>query len=360
MRYYIPTKVFEERNCVLNHKKELAELGKRALIITGKSSSKKNGALSDLAEALKAEHISYALYDRVEENPSVETVLRAARLGLAEKIDFVIGVGGGSPMDAAKAVAFLVKHEKADETLLYTDPNDNDMLPVVEIPTTCGTGSEVTAVSILTRDDTNKKGSIPHKLFPVLALVDWKYLRYAPAAVIYDTAMDAFAHLCESYINTASTDYSEAFVVQGLSIWSRAKETLSEKRQLKEADYRNLMNASTLAGMAIAHTATVIPHALSYTVTCKLGMSHGSAVGRFLPGYIACADIKKQKLLLNMAGFETLRELEDFYVKLCGQEKISEDILDAAVADVMSKPEKLALCPYILNETKLKKIAGWM
>ena len=146
MRFYMPTMVYQETDAVKKHAKELAALGKKAFLITGKHSSKVNGSLADVEEALKQERRSFVLFDRVEENPSVETVAEAAELGKQEGVDFVIGIGGGSPMDAAKAIALLIANPKETAKCLY-EPKELKALPLAEVPTTAGTGSETTPPS---------------------------------------------------------------------------------------------------------------------------------------------------------------------------------------------------------------------
>ena len=152
MNFYMPTKVYHEREAVENHRGEMALLGKRALIVTGRHSSRENGALQDVTEALEQTNTAYLLYDKVGENPTVESVMEAALLGRREGADFVIGVGGGSPMDAAKAIALMIQNRDSSEEVLYQAVSLR-ALPVVAVPTTCGTGSEVTPYAILTRHD---------------------------------------------------------------------------------------------------------------------------------------------------------------------------------------------------------------
>ena len=143
MYFYIPTKIYQEEGCVRAHGQELAALGSRALIVTGKHSSRKNGSLQDAVSVLKEHNIPYLIFDDIEENPSVETVEKAKEAGLSFGADFLIGIGGGSPMDASKAIALWMKHPDQPAGFLYTK-GDTDSLPVAAIPTTCGTGSEAT------------------------------------------------------------------------------------------------------------------------------------------------------------------------------------------------------------------------
>ena len=168
MNFYMPVRVYSEENCVMNHAAELAELGTRALIVTGKSSARRCGAFADVTAALDKYGVSWVEFAEVEENPSVETIMRARKVGCKVKADFVIGIGGGSPMDAAKAIALMMQHPDQGWEYMYDKGAETSTVPIAEIPTTAGTGSEVTAVSVLTRHDKHVKGSIPHKIFAEL------------------------------------------------------------------------------------------------------------------------------------------------------------------------------------------------
>ena len=244
MFFYMPTKVYCENNCVRAHAKELASFGQKALLVTGRNSAFKNGSLRDVQEALSECGVGHAVFNEVEENPSVETVMKGRDRGLAEGADFVIGIGGGSPMDAAKAIALMIRQKDAGADYLYDAEAVTEALPVVCIPTTCGTGSEVTAVSVLTRHSIRTKGSIPHKIFPQLALLDGRYLMAAPRSVICDTSIDALSHMYESYLNTKSTDCSRMCVDAGLKMWARSRKAVLSGQPLTAEDlcrvYREL------------------------------------------------------------------------------------------------------------------------
>ena len=358
MNFYMPVKVYAEENCVMSHSAELASLGSRALIVTGKSSAKKCGAFADVTLALDAHSVTWVEFAQVEENPSVETVMRARDLGCAEKVDFVIGIGGGSPMDAAKAIALMIKHSDQDWTYMYDKSAETSTVPVAEIPTTCGTGSEVTAVSVLTRHDKHVKGSIPHKIFAQLALIDGKYLSAAPAHILANTTMDALCHLYESYIHSKATDYSRMCAEAGIKIWARSRDVILGERKASDEDYLNMMNASAMAGMAIAHTATSIPHALSYRLTYSAGMAHGKACGYFLAAYLREADPNEVAYILGLAGFGSIDELEDYYVTTCGRDEVPLPILEETVREVLANESKMKLPPFAVDEEVLRRIAG--
>ncbi len=358
MNFNIPVKVYSEDNCVLHHAAELASLGSRALIVTGKSSARRCGAFADVTDALSRYGVTWVEFAQVEENPSVETIMKARDLGLSENADFVIGIGGGSPMDAAKAIALMIRHADQGWEYMYDKSAETSAVPIAEIPTTAGTGSEVTAVSVLTRHDKHVKGSIPHKIFAQLALIDGKYLAAAPASVLANTTMDALCHLYESYIHSKATDFSRMCAEAGIKIWARSKDVILGRREASSADYSNMMNASCLAGMAIAHTATSMPHALSYRLTYSANMAHGKACGYFLAPYLREADPEEAAYILNLAGFDSVDALEDYYEVTCGRDQVPAEILEQSVREVLANESKLKLPPFPVDEAVVRRIAG--
>ena len=283
--------------------------------------------------------------------------MKARDFGVENGVDFVIGIGGGSPLDAAKAIALMIKHKDKDRSYLYQKGADSSTLPIVEVPTTCGTGSEVTPVSVLTIHAEKTKGSIPHKIFADYALSDGKYLRTAPASVLHNTAIDALAHLWESLINVDADDYTHMCVAEGLRVWKRSKAVLLGEREATDEDYANLMNASSLAGMSIAQVGTTVPHGLSYPVTYNQHMPHGKAVGYFQAGYLAEADAADREEALALAGFDSVDDYQSFYEALCGSEKLSDADLEYAVEVLAGKPDKLKKVPYACDRDVLHRIA---
>lgn len=358
MYFHMPTKVYCETNCVRAHAKELASFGKKALLVTGRKSAFQNGSVRDVQDALSSQGVECAVFNEVEENPSVETVMKGRDRGLSEGADFVIGIGGGSPMDAAKAIALMIRRKDDGADYLYDANAATEALPVVCIPTTCGTGSEVTAVSVLTRHSLRAKGSIPHKIFPELALLDGKYLLSAPRSVIADTSIDALSHMYESYLNKKATDLTAMCVDAGLKIWSRSRKAILAGQPLTAENCRDMLLASMLAGMAIAHTGTTLPHGLSYPLTYETGMPHGKACGYFLPGYLKEADPLAAAYLLQTAGFTDIEALESYYQATCGRDQVPAPVLAKAVDNTLASPAKLAQCPFYVDEAVLCRIAG--
>lgn len=354
MKFYMPTKLRSGPDCVARHAEELASLGSHALIVTGRYSARLNHALDDVTDALKKHGKRYTVFDRIEENPSVETVMTARAAGLEAGANFVIGIGGGSPMDAAKAIAVMLKNPEQDWQYLYQSVSA-ESCPVAAVPTTCGTGSEVTGVAVLTRHDLQTKVSMTHKVFPVLALSDGKYLQYAPQSVIRSTAVDALAHLTESYINTNADELSRMTASNGLSMWAACRQTLLHPETLSAEAAQALMDTATLAGISIAQTGTSIPHALSYILTYRGGIPHGAAAGVFLANYIRYADHDMQKAVLSSAGFRDADELQLFLQNLAPVQS-DPALLNAAAESVLRNPAKLRLCPYPVDAALMQEI----
>lgn len=353
MHFYMPVKTFYEKDCVHNHIEELAAFGKKALLVTGKNSSRINGALSDVEQALESQDRAYAVYNQIEENPSIETVMKAREYGLQKKADYVIGIGGGSPLDAAKAIALMMKNKDRDADLLYSREKA-EALPVIAVPTTCGTGSEVTPYAILTIHEKHTKASLPHRIFPELALIDGKYLRTASKNMIANTAVDALGHFIESYCNANATEYSRMLCSYGMEVWARSKEVLLGKREGTELDFQNLMCASSMAGMAISHTGTSLPHGMSYKLTYEKNIPHGKAVGIFQAAYLEHVEEADQAAVLHKIGMDSVRDLHQFISKAVGTVEIEESFLQEAVREMMANAGKLANCPYQVENDRME------
>ena len=358
MRFFAPTNVHIEKNCVRNHKKELLALGTRALIVTGRHSSKINGSLDDVLTVLEESSVPFRIFSEIEENPSVETVAQAAEIGKEFQADFVIGIGGGSPLDAAKAIALLIANPEETADCLYVS-KDLKALPIAAVPTTCGTGSEVTPNAVLTRHAFKTKKSISYHLYPDLALVDGRYLAHASRNLLVNTAVDALAHCVESRLSVKSNIYNHMFSEYGLKLWSGILPYLREDAALNDEAYEALMLTSTVAGMAIAQTGTSLPHALSYEITYNHGVPHGKACGFFLAAYMKEYSKNKPEdveQILALLGFATLDDFRDAMHQLLGTISISEQELNTYADNVMDNPSKLSTYPFDVDREAIEEM----
>ena len=355
MQLYMPTKIYSEANCVINHARELTALGTKAMIVTGKHSAEKCGALQDVLQALGS--IPYVIFDRVEENPSIETVMTARDIALAQKADFFIGIGGGSPMDAAKAISLMTANPEKTEAVLYT-PEAMGHCPVVCVPTTCGTGSEATPYAILTRHAHQTKKSISHRIYPALALLDDKYLRSMSRTGLVNTCVDALSHLLESFLNANSNPLNRIYSREGLLLWGDFKDRLLQDT-LEDSDYRKMLHASMVAGMAITHTGTSLPHGLSYPVTYQLGVPHGRAVGMFLGGYVeGYGDPNEAAVAVQLLGFDNATQFRGYMNRLLGEVPVPEALLKTAAGMLLEDPGKLKNYPFSITAEALLAMAN--
>lgn len=310
-KFQLGTKVFFGKDCMLSNKSEIIKLGKRAFIVTGKASGKKSGALNDIVEILEAAGIEYTVFDNVENNPSLENVKEGGNAAAGFKADFIIGIGGGSPLDASKAIAVLATND-IDPIKLIKLEFSNKPLPIIAIPTTAGTGSEVTAASIMTVKDLQTKMSFVHEdVFPKVAFIDAKYTQSMSYEIAVSTAVDALSHAIEGYLNKTATVMSDFYALETLRVFRNCINSLIENKLDYDARER-LLYASMLAGMTIAQTGTTIAHGMGYSLTYFKGIQHGKANGLLLTEYLKYnVDVAKEKVQ-NVLSALNLKNIDEF------------------------------------------------
>jgi len=311
MKFYLPTKIYKGRNCVVENKEQLL-LGTRAYIVTGRTSGKLSGALADVENVLNSSNISYAICDRIGNNPTVEECFEAGKAANEFGADFIIGIGGGSPLDAAKAIAVYAVNPQMSPMDIYKCDYPAKPLPMAAIPTTAGTGSEVTQYSVLTvASEQTKRSFSTEDTFYKVAFIDGKYTEKLPLQITRNTAVDALSHLIESYTNTRSTEMTEYIALKGMRVWGKKIKALTEGVFTSE-DREDLLWASTLGGIVIAQTGTTIVHSMGYPLTFYKDIPHGMANGMLLEQYLANAEKtipEKVDLLLMNLGVASVEDL---------------------------------------------------
>lgn len=365
IQFFLPTKVITQNNCLDTHSNEFSNFGKSAIIITGKSSAK-NGSLNDLINSLNKEHIDYFLFDKVSSNPTIELAREVAEVAKNSNVDFVIGLGGGSPIDCAKAVALLVHNDLNDEDLFkgnYKFP----ILPIIAIPTTAGTGSEVTQYSILNNKALETKTSIAHfSLFPKVAFLDARYMLNLPKETTINTSLDALSHAIEGYLSIKATPYSNIFAEKSLQLLSECMPYLDEELSLEKRSL--LLEASTMAGIVIAHSGTTAVHSLGYSLTYFKKIDHGRANALLLAEYLnfiyETHPAKVQKIL-DILNLNDLKSFSYLIKTLLGEIEqltsaevdifVDKALLAPNLGNTLVKPSRNTL-KYILQESlKIKK-----
>lgn len=354
LNYYMPTRIMWGREIVKESGHHMKGLGQKALIVTGRNSSKINGSLEDVLQTLSKNDIEYKIYDQILENPSIENVEEGAAYYL--DADFVIGIGGGSPIDAAKAIAVLIKNKGLSAKEAFWSGVQRQAIPVVAIPTTAGTGTETTPYAILTDHIDQTKKNFSQLVFPVFAFFDVRYFMTMPLETRIYTGVDALTHLVESYLTTNSNPLNSYFSEEGLRLWGQCRNLLNQVI-MDEATMEKLMEASMLAGIAIAQTGTSLPHGMGYALTYFEHIVHGKANGILLKPYMAkCKDVAKVKRILELIDFESLDSLGNYLLEVLGSTKIQKEAIVQYAKAMMSNSLKLKNHPDVVTEDDLIQI----
>jgi len=355
-RCYEPVELFFGKDSLLENGKLIKKLGKRCIITTGKS-SKKNGSLDDLENVLKQLGIEYEIYDEVKENPSFDMLRDALSKYKEEKVEFIVGVGGGSPMDFAKALSVLLANPELKVPEVFDTEKYSKMLPVVAVPTTSGTGSEVTQYSVITDDNGNKGGFGTSFTFPTLSFADPKYTITMPEHLTMSTGIDALSHAVEGYVSKKSNPFVRLLAREAISL---IKDYLPKAmKNPNNYEYREkMMYASTLAGIVIAQAGTTVNHAFGYPVTTFKGVKHGQATGMFLVETLKVMSMEAKEKVEEAVGiFGGLDGLEGF-LKEVGVYKADIKISDEEVEKWAERTSRAKHLSVTHGNFDLEKVKG--
>ena len=221
--FYMPTKIHSGIGCV-KEQADAFSLGKKCIIVTGKTSARSSGALTEVYQVLGEKGTEYVLFDKISENPAISTCFEGGRVASEFGAEFVIGIGGGSALDACKAISAYATNPQicVKEELFDASKLTNKSLPIIAIPTTAGTGSEVNPYAVLTLDGGIKKQTFNNPMsYPRHAFLDARYTMTLSPKYTLSTALDAFCHAVESYLSPKSTALSELFALYSAkTIWN--------------------------------------------------------------------------------------------------------------------------------------------
>ena len=260
--------------------------GERVLVITDPGIVRA-GILEKALDALKRAHLDAFVFDGVEENPTSGHVADGVRFAKDRGgIDLLIGLGGGSAMDCAKGINFILTNGGRMEDYWGVDKATNQMLPSIGIPTTAGTGSEAQSFALIAQEDTHQKMACGDKkarfrtviLDPVLTIT-------TPKGVTAATGIDAISHALESYVSTRRNPISQMFAKEAWWLLEKSFEIVVSDPENIEARSRMLLGAHW-AGAAIENSMLGAAHALANPLTARYNITHGIAVGLMLPGVI--------------------------------------------------------------------------
>jgi alcohol dehydrogenase class IV len=260
--------------------------GKKAMIVTGGNSMKKFGFLDEAKKQLEKANIKVEIFDGVEANPSVETVESGAKAMSIFEPDWIIALGGGSALDAAKIMWAFYEHPE----LKFEDIIEPGSLPklrnkakLVAIPSTSGTASEITAFSVITDTKNHiKYPLVSTEMIPDIAILDPALPAKMPKHITANTGMDVLAHAIEAYVSTAASPYTDALAIQSIKLVLENIVTAYEHGDNMEAR-NNMHNASALAGMAFTNASLGLIHSLAHKIGGEFGITHGLTNAILLP-----------------------------------------------------------------------------
>ncbi|WP_412777288.1 iron-containing alcohol dehydrogenase [Thalassospira lucentensis] len=251
------------------------ELGaKRAVLITDPG-LQKVGLIDAPFDALKQAGIETLLWTRVEADPPESTILEAVKGAADFKADIIIGLGGGSSMDTAKLVALLCGQDQKLSDIYGIGLAKGPRLPLIQVPTTAGTGSEVTPISIVTTPTQEKKGVVSPLLYPDVALLDAKLTMGLPASITAMTGIDAMVHAIEAYTTKHKKNaLSDGLAIRGLQLMTSTIDDAVSKNPSMAAR-EAMLQGSMMAGMAFANAPVAAVHALAYPLGGHFHVPHG-------------------------------------------------------------------------------------
>lgn len=314
----IPPKVYFQRNSL----KELQDIPNidRAFIVTGPGMSKR-GYVQRVIDQLRQRqnNTAFLVFDDVEEDPSTHTVEKGVAMMNDFKPDTIIALGGGSPMDAAKAMWMFYEHPETSwygVMQKYLDirkrayqikkPTKSQL---IGIPTTSGTGSEVTPFAVITDSETHVKYPLAdYALTPNIAIVDSQFVETIPATTTAWTGLDVLCHATESYVSVMATDYTRGWSLQTIK---GVMENLPKSVQGDKLARRKMHDFSTMAGMAFGQAFLGINHSLAHKMGGAFGLPHGLLIAIAMPQVIRFNAKRPQKLAL-WPHYETYHATKDY------------------------------------------------
>ncbi len=295
-QYHLPVNLIFGRSRITELGKIASEYGKRAMVVTGTGSTKRSGLLNKCLYFLETSGLNTVVYDQVPQNPLTTTALMGADLVKEHGCDVIIGIGGGSVMDCAKAIAFLAVNEGDVNDYIFGRKISECALPLVLVPTTCGTGSEGNSFAVLTNPDNGDKKSLrTNGIIAKASIIDSELMESMPPGILVSVGFDALCHLMEAYISRAAQPMTEMMCLSGIRLIGKHLTRLYDGDGTED-DWDALAWASTLGGMVINTAGVTLPHAMEHPASGLRNIVHGKGLAALTPVIMeASVDGARQK-----------------------------------------------------------------
>jgi alcohol dehydrogenase class IV len=285
--WFQPTEIVFGAGKIAEIGRTVSRYGTRCLLVTTPAVPATAAQFARVKDLLMKEGISVTHFDGVTPNPTTDVVSAGARLARDCRAEVVLGLGGGSSMDAAKAIAVEATHEgTAWDYLFFKKAPTSKTLPIIAATTTSGTGSQTTPCAVITKSDDMDKSAIWHpQIFAKVALVDPELMLTLPANITAMTGFDAFSHNFEAFISTGTNPYVESLALAGIRLIATFLPRALENGAGMEAR-EALAWADTLGGLAISSAGVTLPHGLGMQIGGRCPhVAHGQALAALYPEF---------------------------------------------------------------------------
>lgn len=285
-KYFLPVNIEFGSGKVAKAGELTKPYGKKALIVTGHSSAKKSGFYDKVKDSLKAEGIDSVLFDKVAQNPLTTTAAEGAAFAKDNGCDVVVAIGGGSIMDCAKAIAFLAVNDGDVSDYIFGKKASDTALPIILIPTTCGTGSEGNGIAVLTNPDNGDKKSLRcNAIVAKVSIVDPECMMTMPKHVLASVGFDALCHNMESYTSKIAQPFTDALSLYAVDLIAHNLVDVYKGTGSKDS-WEKITLASTIGGMVINTTGVTLAHGMEHPASGLKDVVHGKGLAALTPTII--------------------------------------------------------------------------
>ena len=285
-KYFLPVNIEFGSGKVAKAGELTKPYGKKALIVTGHSSAKKSGLYDKVKDSLKAEGIDSVLFDKVAQNPLTTTAAEGAAFAKDNGCDVVVAIGGGSIMDCAKAIAFLAVNDGDVSDYVFGKKASDTALPIILIPTTCGTGSEGNGIAVLTNPDNGDKKSLRcNAIVAKVSIVDPECMMTMPKHVLASVGFDALCHNMESYTSKIAQPFTDALSLYAVDLIAHNLVDVYKGTGSKDS-WEKITLASTIGGMVINTTGVTLAHGMEHPASGLKDVVHGKGLAALTPTII--------------------------------------------------------------------------
>jgi len=336
--FSLPTRIEFGEGVIKTAGKEAKAMGATKVMLVADKGVIGAGLTKDVETALQEEGISYIVYDKIVPNPRDIHCTEGYEMAKAAKVDCLVAVGGGSSMDTAKAIGTLLTHGKTIQDWCGFQLLEREITPLIAVPTTAGTGSEVTPFAVVTDTNTHVKLNVfDPKAAAKVALIDPSVLLGLPSHIMASCGVDALTHAVEAYTCTLSNPHTDAYALYAIELIMK-----NLRGAVKSPNMENctgMMLGSTIAGIAFGYADVGGAHCMAEALGGRYDTPHGVACAVFLPGiteYNIPADVEKHANMAKYLGVDTtgMTAEEAAYAGVRAIEKLCEDVNIPKLKDV--------------------------